>query len=175
MVEFGFTIGQRRLESLGTDVLLSSDATEGFLTWLKNFAFIAGAESEFQERRLRAKQSMYPYEINSNVILLEAGLEQAVSFTKGCYAGQEVIARIDSQGKTPRLLKFFSASQDACPAIGAQIYRADDAECRRAVGTVMYVIKQKESGFLCSAYVKNDPEILKNSLRLATGELQGLE
>ena len=46
-------------------------------------------------------------EIIEAVNPLEAGLSAEVSFTKGCYVGQEVIARIDSYGKLQKRLSRF--------------------------------------------------------------------
>ncbi len=50
-------------------------------------------------------------ELTGKTIAAEAGLvERAVSFTKGCYTGQELVARIDSRGsKVPRRLVGFVA------------------------------------------------------------------
>lgn len=47
----------------------------------------------------------YPNEINDNYNPHEAGLIHEVSFTKGCYIGQEVIARLDTYKKVQRTLK----------------------------------------------------------------------
>ena len=52
------------------------------------------------ERGLPAPQS----ELSDRVNPLEAGLEPYVSFTKGCYMGQEVIARLDTYDKLQRRL-----------------------------------------------------------------------
>lgn len=46
----------------------------------------------------------YPSEISAECILTEAGQRDAVSFTKGCYVGQEVMERSDAIGKVPRTL-----------------------------------------------------------------------
>ncbi len=45
-----------------------------------------------------------PNEINDNFNPLETGLKDVVSFTKGCYIGQEVIARLDSYDKVQKYL-----------------------------------------------------------------------
>ena len=49
----------------------------------------------------------YDREINGEVNPLEANLERFVSFTKGCYIGQEVIARIDTYKKLQKKLTGF--------------------------------------------------------------------
>lgn len=43
-------------------------------------------------------------ELNEEINPLECGLKDFVSFTKGCYIGQEVIARMDTQGKVPKVM-----------------------------------------------------------------------
>lgn len=55
---------------------------------------------------LRVEQGMpaMGQEIDEQVIPLEAGLWHLVSFTKGCYIGQEVIARMESRGRVSRRL-----------------------------------------------------------------------
>lgn len=54
--------------------------------------------------RLRAFSPDAPNEINSTMIPLEAGLDDAVHENKGCYPGQEVIERIRTIGQVPRTL-----------------------------------------------------------------------
>ncbi|RME44106.1 MAG: aminomethyl transferase family protein [Deltaproteobacteria bacterium] len=48
--------------------------------------------------RLEAGTPWYGTDTDEQTIPLEAGLERAISFTKGCYLGQEVIARIEARG-----------------------------------------------------------------------------
>lgn len=56
---------------------------------------------------------------------LEAGLRDAVSFTKGCYVGQEVVARLNTYGKVSRTLVILELEPGApVPALGAAILNA---------------------------------------------------
>ncbi|MBL0177187.1 MAG: hypothetical protein IPP94_18405 [Ignavibacteria bacterium] len=55
--------------------------------------------------RVRRGHPAIGAELTDRVNPLEAGAEAAVSFTKGCYIGQEVIARLDSQDKVQRRLR----------------------------------------------------------------------
>ncbi len=50
----------------------------------------------------------YPSELNERVNPLESGLRSCISFTKGCYIGQEVIARLDTYKKIQRSLCGFA-------------------------------------------------------------------
>ena len=54
-------------------------------------------------------------ELNDRVNPLEAGLEEFVSFTKGCYVGQEVIARLDTYDKVQRRLVRLDAPDGTAP------------------------------------------------------------
>jgi folate-binding protein YgfZ len=56
----------------------------------------------FEIFRLEMGMSEYPSEINDNYNPHENGLINEISFTKGCYIGQEVIARLDTYDKVQR-------------------------------------------------------------------------
>jgi aminomethyltransferase len=58
----------------------------------------------FEAYRISRGWPRYPNEIGEDYIPLEAGLRAAVSFTKGCYIGQEIIARMDSRGQMAKRL-----------------------------------------------------------------------
>ena len=61
----------------------------------------------FEVRRIEAGLPRMGAELTERTIPAEAGVvESSVSFTKGCYTGQELVARIDSRGgHVPRLLR----------------------------------------------------------------------
>jgi len=59
--------------------------------------------------RITNKIPIYPNEINENYNPLECGLDKYISFDKGCYTGQEIIARIDSRKKIPNSLFSFKS------------------------------------------------------------------
>ena len=64
-------------------------------------------------------QNQYP-ELNEDVIPLEAGLrDRAISQTKGCYTGQEVIIRILHRGHVNRHLRGILTRAEQVPAAGA--------------------------------------------------------
>ena len=49
-------------------------------------------------------------------LLQEVGLEDAISYRKGCYVGQEIMARLEARGKTRYALTRLEAVSDALPA-----------------------------------------------------------
>ena len=69
----------------------------------------ASDDDEWERRRIAAGVPVSGVDIGADTIPAEAGrwvIDQAVSFTKGCYTGQELVARIDSRGgNVPRPLR----------------------------------------------------------------------
>ena len=64
------------------------------------------AGDELERMRIEAGTAAWGKEIDDRVLPAEAGLtDRAVSFTKGCYPGQEPIARLQYRGKANRGLR----------------------------------------------------------------------
>jgi aminomethyltransferase len=64
---------------------------------------------------------VYGKELTEDVNPLEAGLERFVSFTKGCYIGQEVIARLDTYKKLQKRLVGLLLDENAVVRQGARV------------------------------------------------------
>ena len=66
--------------------------------------------------RVESGRPRYGIDLDDGVIPQEAGLnERAVSFTKGCYVGQETVARLFYRGKPNRHLRGIKLSAEAAP------------------------------------------------------------
>ncbi len=83
---------------------------------------------------------------------LEAGLRDAVSFSKGCYVGQEVVARLNTYGKVARALVRLQLEPDApVPSPGAAILHGG-----RTIGAVTSAIRPPgRPAAVVLAYVKS--------------------
>jgi len=78
------------------------------------------APEELEQLRIRAGTPAWGKEIDDRILPAEAGLtERAVSFTKGCYPGQEPIARLHYRGHANRGLRVLRL--DEPPAPGTEI------------------------------------------------------
>jgi folate-binding protein YgfZ len=63
-------------------------------------------ETAAEVLRVEAGRPRYGIDLDDTTIPQEAGLnERAVSFTKGCYVGQETVARLHYRGKPNRFLR----------------------------------------------------------------------
>lgn len=77
------------------------------------------SDVEMERARIQAALPSVPRDIGAGELPPEGGLEQdAVSYTKGCYLGQEVMARLKSMGQVRRRLKKITGPGLAplCPA-----------------------------------------------------------
>ncbi len=65
----------------------------------------SGDHAELEYFRICHKKVAFPSEISESFNPLELGLRDYISFSKGCYVGQEVIARLDTYEKVQRRIE----------------------------------------------------------------------
>lgn len=80
---------------------------------------VPAGEEAFEYLRIESGRPRFGREISDDYIPLEAGLWDDVSFAKGCYIGQEIIARMESRGRLAKQLAHLHPS--APVAVGAEI------------------------------------------------------
>lgn len=80
--------------------------------------------------------------------LLNFHLTQGISFTKGCYLGQEVVARTEYKGKLKRHLQHVTICQISHAAPGDDIF-SEDGE--KKVGSIVQVVQTGTDSFECLA------------------------
>jgi len=105
----------------------------GFHCWVdaaraeafRNAVLAAGAVPASAETlevlRLEAGQPWFPQDVDPSVILPETRLESLVSYTKGCYIGQETVARVKYRGHVNRALSGLVVEGDRVPEVGARV------------------------------------------------------
>jgi folate-binding protein YgfZ len=83
-------------------------------------------EAQFERWRIEAGEPRWGREIDDRILPAEAGLTAThVSFTKGCYPGQEPIARQHYRGKVNRTLRVLDLDGEAVPDRDAELVRGD--------------------------------------------------
>jgi tRNA-modifying protein YgfZ len=107
---------------------------------------------ELELLRIRARTPRMGLEIDDRILPAEAGLdERAVSFTKGCYPGQEPIARLHYRGHANRALRVLELDGDELPAKDAELELEE-----KAVGRVTSAAARPGGGILALAYVRRE-------------------
>jgi folate-binding protein YgfZ len=124
----------------------------------------AAVDAASMERmRMESAVPSVPADIGPGDLPNEGGLDaSAISYSKGCYTGQEVMARIKSRGQVRRTLVRVRGSGPP-PALPAVLWRGDgrEGELRTAVG--------EAGGFLGMALVSAAGAGLQGPLSLARG------
>jgi len=110
-------------------------------------------EDELELLRIRARTPAWGKEVDERVLPAEAGLdERAVSFTKGCYPGQEPVARLHYRGRPNRGLRLLRLEGDELPAYDAEL-ELDG----KTVGRITSAVRDGEGdGVLALAYVRRE-------------------
>jgi aminomethyltransferase len=68
-------------------------------------------EAAYDYLRIESRQPRFGFELTPDYIPLEADLWADVSFNKGCYTGQEIIARLESRGRLAKRLVHLTADE----------------------------------------------------------------
>ncbi len=107
------------------------------------------SEETLENLRINAGTPRYGHEIDERVLPAEAGLdERAVSFTKGCYPGQEPVARLHYRGHANRELRVLRIATDEPVVPETEILLEG-----RSVGRVTSVARD-DAGIVALAYVR---------------------
>jgi tRNA-modifying protein YgfZ len=112
------------------------------------------SEEGAETLRVEAGTPAFGRDMDTETIPLEAGIEsRAISFTKGCYPGQEVIVRVmhRGHGRIARRLVALAVEGEALPAAGDAIAAAD-AEVGRVTSAVW---SPQAQGPIALGYVKS--------------------
>ena len=101
---------------LGIDLVCGADDVDGLLAALAERGVQRAEEEALEILRVEAGRPRFGREMTTKTIPQEAGInERAVSFTKGCYIGQETVARLHYKGKPNRHLRGLRLSAPAAP------------------------------------------------------------
>jgi folate-binding protein YgfZ len=91
----------------------------------------------FEILRIEAGQPRYGIDMDETNVVSEAGLDEAVSFTKGCYIGQEIIARIKYRGHVAKKLSGLAFGRPVKVEPGAKVNTVDGKEIGRITSATL--------------------------------------
>jgi folate-binding protein YgfZ len=134
----------------GIDLLCEAQHSESLRAALQSRGAEPVSEGAVECLRIERGQPRYGVDLDDSVIPQEAGLnERAVSFTKGCYVGQETVARLHYRGKPNRQLRGISLAGAARP--GEELRFGE-----RIVGQLASVAESPRFGWIALALVRRE-------------------
>jgi tRNA-modifying protein YgfZ len=135
---------------VGVDLICEASDADGLRAALEEAGAIAVGEAAAECLRVERGRPRYGIDLDDTVIPQEAGLnERAVSFTKGCYVGQETVARLFYRGKPNRQLRGLRLTGPAEP--GEELLSAG-----RPVGRLTSVVESPRFGTIGLALVRRE-------------------
>jgi folate-binding protein YgfZ len=148
---------QCEIEVEGHDSVLVFDGADGFATdWPgASEALDAGlaptiSQEEVELRRIESGVPRWAHEIDDRIMPAEAGLDAThVSFSKGCYPGQEPVARLHFRGHPNRTLRVLELEE--MPEYASPLLHAG-----REVGRVTSAARREDGSVVALAYVRTE-------------------
>lgn len=152
-VELAGASARAAATDLGVDVLCRAEDAEMVEAALIEAGAEPVPEAAAEIVRVASGRPRYGVDLDDSVIPQEAGLnERAVSFTKGCYVGQETVARLHWRGKPNRHLR--GIRLDGPAAEGTALV----AGSGKTVGALASVVEHPELGWIALAIVRREVE-----------------
>jgi folate-binding protein YgfZ len=150
---------------LGVDVLCAAEDTERVSRTLEAAGAVVADEAAAEIRRVETGRPRYGIDLDDGVIPQEAGLNaRAVSFEKGCYVGQETVARLHFRGKPNRHLRGLRLSGPA--ETGTPLHKGE-----REVGRLASVVDSPVHGPIALALIRREAEP-GDTLTVGTGDVR---
>ncbi len=131
-------------------ILIRNFNTEKFLKYLSSHesAFdvkMVGTKA-YEIFRVEKGIPKAPNEINDSFNPYEVNLIDKVSFTKGCYIGQEVIARLDTYEKVQKHLTGVIIETDEEISLPVKLFSEDGTEAGKITSSVLSKVLKKQLG-----------------------------
>jgi aminomethyltransferase len=121
-----FIASHSRCGETGFDIFVPTEFSQKVLETILERGVIFGARragsGAFEIARIEAGVPREGVDAGEYYIILESELEAAVSYTKGCYLGQEIIARIHWRGEPAKRLRGLLTDADQPPQPGAELF-----------------------------------------------------
>jgi folate-binding protein YgfZ len=139
----------------GFDVYVPRDAGHSLRDKLRSAGAVQASAETIDVLRIEAGRPRFGVDMSTDTIPLEAGIEnRAISFTKGCYVGQEVIIRVmhRGHGRIARRLVRLVLPGAALPSRGDKVFSGG-----QQVGEITSAVESpKVGGPMAMAYVHRD-------------------
>ncbi len=162
----------------GFTLIAPNSVLDGLKAFLQGHGAVEADNAHYEALRIRAGLPGANHELTEAYIPLEANLWDSVSFTKGCYIGQEIVARMESRNRLARTL--VSLTLDNAAPEGASLQTDQDERGQSGILTSVAILEGSDetaSVFALSfirpelAEVGTHFNVIVNDQRVASAEI----
>jgi len=126
-------------------------AVEAALEGVSSGGLVRADAEALEVLRVEAGLPWLGRELDEEVLPPEARLEHAISNTKGCYVGQEIVARLRARGQVNHLLVGLAIEEGDLPEVGAPLSAGG-----RETGELTSVVRSPSLGAIALGYVRRE-------------------
>jgi len=117
----------------GADVIVDRQYAAALSEQLIQAGAVTVDRETFETLRIEAGVPQFGKDMDETNVVSETNLDDAISFTKGCYVGQEIIARIKYRGHVAKKLTGLTFDEQGLAPSGAVIRSSDGKEIGRVM------------------------------------------
>jgi folate-binding protein YgfZ len=151
---------------------VNSNEVSKLVSDLAGSEFAHVQEQAFTAARIEAGFPLFGIDFDSNNLPQEIGRDrEAISFTKGCYLGQETVARIDALGHVNQRIVGVRCLGTEMPQVGSELFQGGVAVGRITSAS----ISPETKGALALAMVRREANAIGTKLDSAVGECEVME
>ncbi len=151
----------------GRDRFVPKEAAEEFLNELKNQAAVEISGELYEVLRIEQGIPLYAVDMDETTIVPELGIENLISYNKGCYIGQEIIARIYFRGHIAKQLTGLIFENEAAPVNPDDEIKSTEGKNAGRITSVTFSPKLEKT--IALAFVRYD--YLAEDTALKIGDL----
>ena len=151
--------------STGSDYFVHREDAADFLGELNYLDGVAISNELFETLRIERGVPLFGVDMDETTVVPELGFDEMISYTKGCYIGQEIIARIHFRGHVAKRLTGVMGEVDTSLVKDIELVTEDGKSAGRVASTTISPKLQRSIGL---AYVRYD--YLSEGTKLRAGE-----
>ncbi|MEM8531693.1 MAG: glycine cleavage T C-terminal barrel domain-containing protein [Chloroflexota bacterium] len=167
LANVGLMISRRKhLGGHGFTLYVPVEQSEHVEAKLRDDGALMLSQESFDILRVEQGYGAFGQELSTEYIPLETGLMDAISFTKGCYVGQEIIARMESRNRLAKQLRGLRLSQPVTAPAKLEVHGKE-------VGELTSTVVSPRFGSIALAYVRTAHSETGNMVQIAATDVQG--
>lgn len=157
--------------NFGNDVFVSIESAEEFENDLKTHNAIEISDALYEVLRIESGIPLYGIDMSEATIVPELGIDGLISYNKGCYIGQEIIARIYFRGHVAKQLRGLVLSESSATAdeLNEENAQLKSVEGKNAGKITSFTFSPKLNKHIALAFVRY--EFLAEEMELKINDL----